>query len=88
MRTSGRAALLAEPNFHRADPGGRKHIKGGAKCALSLSNLHPTSTPPVHWRAPLLSSLNNPLHSLHQFVQSAVFFLNSLSFVELHHMWL
>ena len=37
MRTSGRTALLAKPNLHRAGPGGRKkHIKRGAK-GLSLS---------------------------------------------------
>ena len=49
MRTSGRAALLAEPTLHRAGPGGRKHIKGGAKLparALSLSNLPPTPATP------------------------------------------
>ena len=27
VRTSGRTALLAEPNLHRAGPGGRKPIK-------------------------------------------------------------
>ena len=42
MRTSGRKALLAEPNLHRAGPGGRKHIKGGATCSLVLSAPHPT----------------------------------------------
>ena len=37
MRTSGKTALLAKPNLHRAGPGGRKkHIKRGAK-GLSLS---------------------------------------------------
>ena len=39
MRTSGGTALLAEPNLHRAGPGGRKQIKGGAKCSLTLSPL-------------------------------------------------
>ena len=35
VKTSGRTALLAKPNLHRAGPGGgKKHIKGGAK-ALS-----------------------------------------------------
>ena len=40
MRTSGRKALLAEPNLHRAGPGGRKHIKGGAKHSFALSLPH------------------------------------------------
>ena len=39
MRTSGRTALLAEPSLHRAGPGGRKHIKGGAKHFVSLLSL-------------------------------------------------
>ena len=33
MRTSGRTALLAEPNLHRAGPGRIKLIKGGGKCS-------------------------------------------------------
>ena len=38
MSISGRTALLAKPNLHRAGPGGKKHIKGGAKhSSLSLS---------------------------------------------------
>ena len=37
MSISGRTALLAKPNLHRAGPGGRKQIKGGAKCSLTCS---------------------------------------------------
>ena len=40
VRTSGRTALLAEPNLHRAGPGGRKHIEGGAKHLLTFSLPH------------------------------------------------
>ena len=69
VRTSGRTALLAEPNLHRAGPGGRKHIKGGAKCSLALSlprvyplslslslSLFPPNPHPAH-AGPLLHSL-------------------------------
>ena len=63
-RSSGRSALLAEPNLHRAGPGGRKHIKGGAKRALSpchvrtlfVSLSHPP-LPTARRHAPPLSSL-------------------------------
>ena len=37
MRTSGRTALLAKPNLHRAGPGGRKKHKKRSQRALSLS---------------------------------------------------
>ena len=44
VKTSGRTTeLLANPNLHRAGPGGGKLIKGGAKAlshGLSLSRVH------------------------------------------------